>query len=201
MALWELLKQTIDDVITTNSNNEITGALLNATLDAMVDSLGGYQFKGVATPSTEPVEPDGVAWYIAAEAGIYSNFSGGVITAGDIGFFKWNGVSWDLEKLTGVIGETQFVKKFEDIAAEEIYPTPAKSLLTNIIVKGKTSTTTISVGSSSGAEDISREKDVAAGASLVVAKSVLYETAQNLFLNISGGTVDVTLIFTTGVLN
>ena len=199
--MWNLLKQAIDDVITTNGNNEITGAILNAILDQMTDNLGSYQFKGVATPSTEPDTPDGVAWYIAAQAGIYANFSGGVIIAGEIGFFKWNGASWDLEKLTGVIGETQLIKKYQDLATEEIYVTPAKSLLTNIIVKGKTATTTISVGSTSGGEDISRAKEVAAGATLTIAKGVLYETAQNLYLNITGGTCDVTLIFTTGVLN
>lgn len=199
MAHWELLKQAIDDVITTNGNNEITGAILNATLDQMVNDLGDYQFKGVATPTTNPDTPDGVAWYIAAEAGAYPNFGGNVLNTGSIGFFKWNG-TWILEQLTGVVGETQLVKKYVDLAAEEIYIAPAKSLLTNIIVKGKTSTTTISVGSTSGGQDISRAKTVATGAFLTVAKSKVYENAANLYLNVTGGTCDVTLIFTTGVL-
>jgi len=199
--MWALLKQIIDNVITTNGNNEITGAILNATLDQIIDNLGDYQFKGVATPTTVPNTPDGVAWYICSEAGSYPNFGGAVLNTGSIGFLKWTGSLWVLEQLTGVMGETQLVKKYVDLAAEEIYVAPSKALLTNIIVVGKTSTTTISVGSTSGGEDISRAKDVVAGSALTISKSVLYKSATNIFLNIAGGTVDVTLIFTTGVLN
>jgi len=201
MALWTTLKAAVDAVITTNGNNEITGAILNTILDTIIDDVGLYQFKGVATPSTSPGTPDGSAWYIASQVGSYPNFGGAVVTAGSIAFFKWDGTAWNMELLTGVTGETQYVKKFQDLAAEEVYATPEKSLLTQIIVKGKTGTTNFKAGSSSGAEDISRAKDVAAGAFLTVTKAQVYETAQNIYIGITGGTADVTLIFTTNIIN
>ena len=200
MALWDALKTIVDNVVKTNGNNEITGANLNSTLDQIIDNLGAFQFKGVAIPTTSPGAPDGTAWYIASQAGVYTNFGAAVLMAGQIGFFKWDGSTWNLEVLEGVTGETQYIKKYQNLASEEIVNTPAKSLLTQIVIKGKTGSPVISVGSSSGAEDISRAKSVSAGSFLVVTKGKMYETAQNIYLNISGGTVDVSLIFTTNIL-
>jgi hypothetical protein len=50
MANYETLKAAIQHVIKTNDNNEITGALLQQSLLAIINSLGiGYQFIGIAT--------------------------------------------------------------------------------------------------------------------------------------------------------
>ncbi len=193
MALWDVLKAAIDAVITTNGNNEITGAILNSTLDLMVDDLGAYEFKGVAIPSTSPGTPDGVAWYIANTAGTYSNFSGGVIEVGEIGFFKWNGATWDLELLTtgGVEGVQQ---KFSDVAAEQIVAIPAGARLDRIDYKGKTGTTVVSVGLSSGTKEIQSNRTVAVddvnkGGSL----GRNFKDATNIYINVSGGEVDITV--------
>lgn len=59
----------------------------------MVASLGdGYQFKGVATPATNPGTPDQNVFYIASEVGTYSNF-GLSVGENEVAVFLWNG-SW-----------------------------------------------------------------------------------------------------------
>ena len=75
MANYASLKTAIQNVIKTNGNNEITGALLQQILLAMVNSLGsGYQFVGVATPTTNPGSPDAPVFYLAGISGVYSHF-------------------------------------------------------------------------------------------------------------------------------
>ena len=81
MANYETLKSAIQQVVKTNGNNEITGALLRQSLLAMINSLGsGYQFMGVATPTTNPGTIDQKAFYIANGTGTYTNFGGISIT-------------------------------------------------------------------------------------------------------------------------
>ena len=93
MANYATLKAAIAAAIRENGNNEITGNLLQQQLLAMVNSLGaGYQFMGVATPSTNPGTPDQNVFYIASEAGTYSNFSGIVVAENEVAILKWNGV-------------------------------------------------------------------------------------------------------------
>ncbi len=71
MANFATLKAAIAAAIKQNGNNEITGNLLQQQLLAMVDSLGvaGFQFKGVATPETNPGTPDQNVFYLAATPG------------------------------------------------------------------------------------------------------------------------------------
>lgn len=85
MANWTTLKATIADVIKTNGNREITGAVLQNTLNSIVNAVGeNATFAGIATPTTNPGTPDGPVFYIALELGVYSNFNG--ITLKDSGF-------------------------------------------------------------------------------------------------------------------
>lgn len=75
MANYETLKSAITAVIKQNGNNEITGQLLQQSLLSMINSLGvGYQFVDIATPLTNPGTPDQRVFYIASEAGTYTNF-------------------------------------------------------------------------------------------------------------------------------
>ena len=77
MANWTILKEAIANVIKTNGNQEITGRVLQNTLTNIVNAVGeNATFVGVATPSTNPGTPDGPVFYLATEAGVYSNFSG-----------------------------------------------------------------------------------------------------------------------------
>ena len=75
MANYSELIATINDQVKANGNQEITGPVLNAVLQAMVSALGeGYQFMGVATPDTNPGNPDEKVFYIALSEGTYTHF-------------------------------------------------------------------------------------------------------------------------------
>lgn len=53
--MYSNLLEYIDLAVTENSNQEITGKVMNAVLKTMVEQLGaGYQFAGVVEPATEP---------------------------------------------------------------------------------------------------------------------------------------------------
>lgn len=76
-----------------NDSQAISGTGLQEALLQMVASLGdGYQFKGVATPATNPGTPDQNVFYIASEVGTYSNF-GLSVGENEVAIFLWNG-SW-----------------------------------------------------------------------------------------------------------
>lgn len=95
MANYSVLKAAVEEVVKTNGNEEITGANLQSTLLSIINSLGtGYQFMGVATPSTTPPSsPDYNIAYICGD-GTYVNFGTSItIPSGSIGVFKYNG-SW-----------------------------------------------------------------------------------------------------------
>lgn len=95
MAQYNTLKDAVMAVIKTNGNKEITGELLQQTLLAIITSLGaGFQYMGVAAPSTNPGTPDQNVLYIAGP-GTYPNFNGAVIPDQYVGFMSYNG-AWTL---------------------------------------------------------------------------------------------------------
>lgn len=99
MGNFDSLKTAIAEVIKQNGNEEITGDVLQFVLLEMVSGLGaGYRFLGTCTPSTEPQEPDGAAFYVGG-AGEYLNFGGVTVDAGYICFFKWDGSAWSASPL------------------------------------------------------------------------------------------------------
>lgn len=99
MSQYNTLKQAIQAVIRTNGNEEITGALLQQSLLSMVNSLGaGYQFMGVAVPTTNPGTPDQKVFYIAYMSGSYPNFNGISIGVNEVAIFKYDSV-WKKEIL------------------------------------------------------------------------------------------------------
>lgn len=98
MANYASLKSAIQQVIRENGNEEITGALLQQSLLAMVDAMGaGYQFIGKAFPNTNPGTPDYNVFYIAGP-GTYPNFGGIVISDGYMGFLAYNG-NWSVSAI------------------------------------------------------------------------------------------------------
>lgn len=93
MANYATLKAAISQVIKENGNKEITGAVMQTTLLAMVDSMAsGYTFAGVATPYTSAGTPDENVFWIGG-AGSYSNFGATTINVptGCICIFTYNG--------------------------------------------------------------------------------------------------------------
>lgn len=77
MGNYEQLKQAVADVIKTNGNQEITGAIMQNTLLSIISTVGSNAtFAGIATPTTNPGTPDQNVFYLASEPGIYINFGG-----------------------------------------------------------------------------------------------------------------------------
>lgn len=99
MSNYATLKQSIQSVIKTNGNQEITGAILQSTLLSIVDAIGAdYLFAGVATPQTDAGSPDQNVFWIGG-AGTYTNFgSTHTVKNGEIAVFSYNG-SWTYTKL------------------------------------------------------------------------------------------------------
>lgn len=93
---WTDLKAAVAAVIKTNGNQEITGALLQSTLNSIIDQVGANAtYKGVAIPSTVPGTPDAPVFYLSSEKGTYANF-GGVINYGDLCVIYNSGGSWSI---------------------------------------------------------------------------------------------------------
>ena len=115
MANYETLKSAIQQVVKTNGDNEITGALLQQSLLAMVNSLGAnYHFVGIATLSTNPGTPDQNVFYIAG-AGTYFNFNNSVIPDGYIGVLKYNG-SWSVETIKMSAANATLIDEFYNVS-------------------------------------------------------------------------------------
>lgn len=75
MGNYEQLKQAISDVIKSNGNQEITGAIMQNTLLSIISTIGNdATFAGIAVPETNPGTPDQNVFYIASQPGNYSNF-------------------------------------------------------------------------------------------------------------------------------
>lgn len=120
MANYNTLKTSIEAVIKQNGNNEITGPILQQTLLAMVNSLGvGYQYAGIATPTTNPGTPDQNVFYIASTAGTYTNFGGLVLADGEIAILKWNG-AWSKDS-TGAASLEKLNQLGQKLAGEILY--------------------------------------------------------------------------------
>uniref|UniRef100_UPI0026E96F83 hypothetical protein n=1 Tax=Megamonas hypermegale TaxID=158847 RepID=UPI0026E96F83 len=135
MANWSTLKAAIANIIKTNGNKEITGQLLQNALNNIVSSVGeNSTFAGIAIPATNPGVPDGNVFYLATEAGIYSNFNGIEITDGEAVILEWRG-SW-LKKTSGF--STQ--KKFNELSLRNNFfsdiPTEGNLIDPNKIIKG-----------------------------------------------------------------
>lgn len=75
MGNYEQLIQAVSDVIKTNGNQEITGAILQSALLSIISIVGeNSTFAGIAVPETNPGTPDQNVFYIASQPGNYSNF-------------------------------------------------------------------------------------------------------------------------------
>ena len=92
MANYETLKAAINAAIYTNTHRAITGDILKAKMDEMIDALGtGWQYMGIAVPSTSPGTPDYNVAYLANTAGTYSGLGELVLVEGEVAFLKYNG--------------------------------------------------------------------------------------------------------------
>ena len=121
MADNSTLKSSIRNVVKTNGDGAITGQNMQDVLISMVDVLGeGYQFLGGCTPSTNPGTPDNNVFYLATEAGTYSNFTGDSITEPTIFYFD---TTWHALAVNGdfaaVVRVTDILNNFNRTASDK----------------------------------------------------------------------------------
>jgi len=104
MANYANLLATIAANIYTNNNNEVTAAGVQAAVNAMVASLGaGYQFMGVAHIADTPSGyADLRAFWLAGEAGTYTNFGGLVLADGEVSVIKYDGNGWSKDNVSSI---------------------------------------------------------------------------------------------------
>ena len=118
MANYQLLKADIDEKVYENAQQKITGANLNAVLNAMVTTLGAeYQFAGVATIATNPGTPDAKVFYIANGKGTYEKFGGLEVTEDDVVVLYWDS-SWH-KASTGIASQEKLSELEEEIGIIE----------------------------------------------------------------------------------
>ena len=124
MANYQLLKADIDAKVYQNGEQEITGANLNAVLNAMVTTLGaGYQFAGVATIDTNPGAPDAKVFYIANGKGTYEKFGGINVTEDEVVVLYWDS-SWH-KVSTGIASQEKLSELERDLGQYAELPSVA----------------------------------------------------------------------------
>jgi len=74
----------------------------NQVIDTKVG--GGATYKGIATTTTNPGTPLGEEFYIAVQAGTYTNFGSAVVTSG-INILKYNGSTWSVDQVIAIDDE------------------------------------------------------------------------------------------------
>lgn len=99
MGNYEQLKQAIANVIKTNGNQEITGAIMQNVLNTIVSTVGANRtFVGIANKNTNPGTPDGNVFYIAYTAGNYVNFQYGTanltVNPGELAILYNEKINW-----------------------------------------------------------------------------------------------------------
>lgn len=152
MANYANLKSDIAGVIRTNNNEEITGDILQEQLFNMVGELGaGYQYMGIAIPTTNPGSPDANVFYIASTAGTYTNFGGAVVADGEVAVLKYNG-TWTKE-VSGAATAAQVTQLGREVEGETIVNSTSangvKRLLTTALPAGATITSVTGLDSAS----------------------------------------------------
>lgn len=99
MANYYAIKAAVNAYIKQNGRKEITGSILNAVLNATIDSLGRFfQFAGGAMPTDDPGTPDQNVCYLATEPGLYTNFGNIRIANEEVALLFWNG-EWVKESI------------------------------------------------------------------------------------------------------
>lgn len=115
MGNYENLKTAIANVINTNGNNEITGAILQNILQTIVSTIGiNATFAGIATPATNPGVADQNIFYLATEAGTYVNFNQIVIKAGEAAILTNKTGSW-IKQTSGFATEERLTELSEEV--------------------------------------------------------------------------------------
>lgn len=97
MANYQELKDAISEVIKTNGNQEITGAVLQNALLSIINNVGKYStFIGIARTNSNPGTQDGNVFLIVGDPGVYVNLGGFTLNPYELGIIKNTSGTWKL---------------------------------------------------------------------------------------------------------
>ena len=115
MANYSHAKEIIAANVYTNHDGKVTAEKAKTAINEVVNTLiaGGYLYAGVAHPGDAAVSPDANVFYIASEAGTYTNKGGLVVADGEVAIFKFNG-TWSKE-VTGAATAAQVTELGQEI--------------------------------------------------------------------------------------
>ena len=132
MGNWSELKKAVAQVIKANNNQEITGQILQDTLNTIISNVGQHAtFVDIATPSTNPGTPDGNVFYIASQAGTYANFGGISLDGQDVCILQYDGATWTA-KSTGAATKASIINTVEITALDFDFDTIGKIITANV---------------------------------------------------------------------
>ena len=98
MANYQELKNAISEVIKTNGNQEITGAVLQNALLSIINNVGKFStFIGIAQTNSNPQVQDGNVFLIAGDPGVYVNLGGFTLNPYELGIIKSSLKKWTLD--------------------------------------------------------------------------------------------------------
>lgn len=92
--------QPVDAEITDGGQNPVRGGAIYDEFQKL--RAAGYLFAGVAVPVTEPGEVTEKVFYLATEAGNYSNFGNGITLQWGLNIIRFNGSVWQNESVVGI---------------------------------------------------------------------------------------------------
>lgn len=96
---YENIYQVVDNYITENGANAITGPLLNNTLDAIISTFANEQFGGIVKPASTFTKNSNQKWFFfASEDGTYTNY-GGIILESELCIITYDGVNFEKNTL------------------------------------------------------------------------------------------------------
>ena len=196
MSQYSSIKAAVNAYIKQNGRREITGRILNAVLNATIDSLGKfYQFAGVATPLTDPENPDQNVCYLAGEPGTYVNFDNIVLENEEIALLFWNGEWTKQRMLLGIQEVTASVDNQVGTPSVDVSYSEGQLVLTFHNLKGDQGET----GDAAGFGTIGATVDSNIGTPGVSVQTSGPDTGKNIMFNFTNlkGETGVTSVIAT----
>lgn len=167
MANYDNLISSIKAAIKPNGTQAITGQVLQDTLLDIVSQLGkNYAFGGVATPSTNPGTPEVNTFYVATEAGTYTNMGGVVLKASGLYAIIWEGEQWLAIRIADLVTPADAVQIIEDNTLSTLDETSKKPVNSQGIAEAIEVTSAKIKDIVVGAAPITKEIKVAGGSSV-----------------------------------
>ena len=88
----------------------------NSQIQLMLNITAGYLYAGIAIPTTNPGSPDEPVFYIAAQAGTYTNFDSIVVNDGEAAILKYVNSSW-VKEVSGLATREEVSRLGQEIYA------------------------------------------------------------------------------------